>query len=358
MTHSSPVEELVTTVMGNITSDKLGITLMHEHLHSDLDWPGFWPKASPMPDMLDDPVRLTNLGLLRRDPFVVRDNSRNTDVELTIQEVNYFKKAGGATIVELTPIGMYRNPRALLQIAEATGLNIIMGSGWYIAPTHPSYIENATVEELTEILIREINSGVDDTGIKPGIIGEIGTSGPVTDNEKKTVRAALRAHKETGLAINIHFSSRDGGVGVKPIMKLIRDESVNPARVVFSHMDIMISPSNYLAAADEGFLIEFDTFGPEQYFMLHAGTYSSLWYQPTDLDRIKLVTELVDRGHIDQLLISQDIYLKIHLKHYGGWGYDHILSNIVPMLLRSGITYKQISTILVDNPARVLPVQA
>ena len=92
--------------------------------------------------------------------------------------------------------------------------------------------------------------------------------------------------------------------------------------------------------------------------MLHAGTYSSLWNQPTDLDRIKLVTKLVDRGHIDQLLISQDIYLKIHLKHYGGWGYDHILSNIVPMLLRSGITYKQISTILVDNPARVLPVQA
>ena len=170
MTHSDPIKDLAMTVTGTISSNKLGITLMHEHLHSDLDWPGFWPKASPIPDMLDDPVSLTNLGLLRRDPFVVRDNSRNTDLEITVQEVSDFKNAGGATIVELTPIGMYRNPSALLNIAQTTGLNIIMGCGWYIAPTHPSYIQTATVTDLTNQLIREITTGADNTTIKPGII--------------------------------------------------------------------------------------------------------------------------------------------------------------------------------------------
>lgn len=112
----------VMAVTGPVPAADLGITLMHEHLLLDIDWPGLWPAASARPDLVEKSVGIESLGFLRRDPFVVRDNVRLDDVELAAEEVAWFRAAGGKTIVEVTSIGIRPDPVGLRPIASQTDL--------------------------------------------------------------------------------------------------------------------------------------------------------------------------------------------------------------------------------------------
>ena len=75
---------------------------------------------------------------------------------------------------------------------------------------------------------------------------------------------------------------------------------------------------------------------------------------PTDEQRIKAIMKLIEKGHIDKILIASDHCVKHQLISYGGWGYDHILRNVVPLMKINGMTDEQIHTLLVDNPQRIL----
>ena len=117
------------------------------------------------------------------------------------------------------------------------------------------------------------------------------------------------------------------------------------------HMDEVPDHDYHLAVADTGVWLEFDAWGWEFYF--GAPFYYS---EPKDTQRVACTKYLVDRGYIDQLLIGQDICMKMVLKAYGGLGYDCFLKYGVPMLKRAGIGDAQIHTLLVANPMRVLPM--
>ena len=69
-----------------------------------------------------------------------------------------------------------------------------------------------------------------------------------------------------------------------------------------------------------------------------------------DTDRVKLLKKMIDDGYLAQILLSCDVCLKNLLHKYGGWGYDHLLTNVVPMMEDEGITSEQINTMLVENP--------
>jgi phosphotriesterase-related protein len=107
------------------------------------------------------------------------------DEDLAIEEASYFRQHGGRTIVEVTPIGLARNPKGLQRIAQATGLNVIMGSSYYVDKVIPQEVRDKSEPEITDGIIKEFFKGVEDTEIRPGLIGEVGCSWPMTEHEKR-----------------------------------------------------------------------------------------------------------------------------------------------------------------------------
>ena len=195
---------LVQTVLGPVRPETLGPTLTHEHLLID-----FLCMFDPPDDPAErhksfQPLTLENLGWIRYDPFRNRDNLLRLDEESAISEIALFQQAGGGTIVDVTTIGIGRSPEALVRIAQTTGLNIVMGAGYYTAAVHPTDMTARSEADLADEMIADLTTGVGDTGVRAGIIGELGCSWPLTANERKVLRAGARAQQATGAAITIH----------------------------------------------------------------------------------------------------------------------------------------------------------
>ena len=127
----------VMTVRGPVPLDALGVTLMHEHLLIDAAAGGTGRAEPERLHLASAPVHAGIIGELRMDPFVNLDNCRLDDEQLAIAELLPFKAPGGATVVDPTCRGIGRDPAALQRISEATGLNIVMGAGYYLEGSHP-----------------------------------------------------------------------------------------------------------------------------------------------------------------------------------------------------------------------------
>jgi len=331
------------TVLGPIEPDQLGPTNMHEHLLIDgrawLD-----PPREDYP--ADRRVTLENLAFVRWNLLSLEDNLIMDDPELALAEVLPVKASGGSGIVDLTVIGLGRRPRDLQEIARRSGLHIMTGCGFYIHASHPDWVEQRSVEDLTELLVGELTGGIDDTGVIPALIGEIGTSSPVTDREWRVVTAAGRAGARMGAAVNIHLDPR--GDHALAILDVLTGEGMRADRVIFSHLDEHLDWDYHLAVAQTGAVLEYDTFGSEFYF-------GALFKDPTDDERMQYVRRLVDAGFERQLVLSSDVWVKAQMRAYGGMGFDHVMRRIVPALRDAyGIPASALDTMLVDTPRRLL----
>ncbi|MFO7671325.1 MAG: hypothetical protein R6W31_16825, partial [Bacteroidales bacterium] len=265
-----------------------------------------------------------------------------TDVASAISELNYFKAAGGRTLVELSNIGIGRDPEGLKRISTATGINVIMGSGFYKDAWVPSAFKIKSTEELAQIIIGDIEDGIN--GIHAGIIGEIGISRPITPFEEKVVIAAARAQKATGVAVNFHFDSNGDIAERHHVLDVMESEGTDLTRICISHNTPFVERvEDFVTYAQRGCYVEFDMLGKE-----------ILWPYPGILDLPGTIKALINRGFIERILISQDIYITDLYVKNGGYGYAHILNNLLPQLKASGITDEQIHTILVENPKRLL----
>ena len=189
------------TVLGPISGDELGVTSMHEHLLVDVTGKLVEPESQPPHG---EEVCMGNLGFLRWNNQGLRDNLLVDDPDLVIRELARFKAAGGDSVVDMTNIGLGRRVSDLPAIARATEVHLLIGCGWYVDVTHPPEIASSTIEDLADVLVRELTDGVGETGVRPAMIGEIGTSAPVTEGERKVLAAAARAAAATGSAINVH----------------------------------------------------------------------------------------------------------------------------------------------------------
>jgi len=328
------------TLLGPVEADSLGHILPHEHIFSQL--PQFGKPTYPELD--DKKVTIDILGKLRRDIWTCKDNLRLDEEEVMLSEVASFKANGGGTIVDVTTIGLNRNIQKVIKIANETGVNIIAGTGYYVKEGHPKELSMMTVDQIYKIMVKELTEGIDNTTSKAGIIGEIGVSCMHPD-EEKVLRAAARAHKETGAPISVHQFA--GKKELPQIDAILKEEGVSPDKVILCHM-CSVDSELRIWAADRGYYIEIDSFGNEYYTNAIAGI------APRDPDRIKMVKELIGRGYLNQILLSNDIALKILLKKYGGWGYEHIKVNIKPFMLREGIPVKSLDTMIYYNPMRVM----
>ena len=129
---------LVRTVLGPIPVEAMGVTLMHEHIL--LDASSWWrrPCCGSEIAIAEKPLEISMLGDLRMNPFLNRDNCALLDVKAAIEELNHFVEYGGKTVVDPTNLGIGRDPSALQRISRRTGLNIVMGAGFYLEPSHPA----------------------------------------------------------------------------------------------------------------------------------------------------------------------------------------------------------------------------
>jgi phosphotriesterase-related protein len=307
----------VQTVLGPIEPSALGFTLPHEHTQIAL-----WHIAGRW-----DYWQLT------RDEAVILD------------ELARYRSAGGSGLVDLTLPGVGRDSAWLRTIAEASGLHVVMGTGWYRTAYYPADagIERRTAGDLADVLVDEITGGVGDTGVRPGIIGEIGTDKPwLTPAEERVHRAAARAANRTGLAITTHAVLSDVGLSQ---LRIFEEEGVDPSRVVIGHADSHQVLDHYLAIIERGANLEFDFIGMP-------------W--PTERGNeprtIELACELLARGHADRVLLSQDVCHDNQLKRYGGNGYVYLFETFLPQLREAGASEAEIRTITVDNPRRLLTV--
>ena len=336
------------TVLGPVPADKLGVSLTHEHLLVDLGSTFHPPEDASSYSYAYQPVTMENLWWVRYNYGGNKDNMELLDEDTAIAEATRFKRSGGSTIVDATSVGIKRDPLGLARIARATGLNVIMGSGYYVYDYQPASIAEKSEDDIVEEIVRDITEGVGDTGIKAGVIGEVGCSWPLYENERKSLRAAARAQVITGAPLLIH-PGRNPQAPLE-IMEIVRESGGDPTRTIMSHVDRTIFDNDTLdKLAETGCFIEFDLFGSETTFY----PFSPI-DMPNDGKRLDFFLHLREQSRLGQALMAQDICNKHRLTRYGGHGYAHILENVTPIMRRKGFSADEIDRIMVGNPARAL----
>jgi phosphotriesterase-related protein len=204
-------------------------------------------------------------------------------------------------------------------------------------------------EALARRIAGEFANGVGASAIKPGFIGEVGCSWPMTETEIKVLRASARAQRLSGAALMVH-PGRDRQAPFR-IVDILGEAGADLGRTIICHIDRTLADKGELCRlARTGCVLEFDLFGFE-------GSYYA-WDlpvdMPNDLGRATLIKWLIGEGFGRQITISHDIAFKDKLARYGGPGYAHILKNAVPMMRRKGIAEAALHDILVETPRRLL----
>ena len=340
------------TVLDVIEGKDLGITLTHEHLFIDGKNIFTEPGGASERVLAYEKVGWSNLSWLRYHPYENLDNVRLLDEPEAIDEAMLYQRAGGKTIVDVTIDDVGRDPKALARISRATGLNIIMGSGYYTASHHGPEMATRTEEDISEEIIRDITTGVGTSGIHAGLIGEIGCSCPLHDNERKVLRAAARAQQHTGAVLSAHPGR--GNQAPFEVMEILREAGADLSRVIMCHIDARLRDhSERVRLLKSGCVLEYDLWGWEGHFPSYW-TSDSFLDLPNDTQRIYEIRQIIEEGYLDQIVISHDICAKSRRVRYGGWGYAHILNYVVPLMRQRGITREQIDKIMVENPKRLL----
>jgi phosphotriesterase-related protein len=336
----------VMTVLGPIPVDAMGVTLMHEHIL--LDTSSWWQcpcHASEMA-LAEQPVNIEILGELRMNPFVNKDNCLLLDVNLAINELNRFAEFGGNTVVDPTNLGIGRDPLALQRISRRTRLNIVMGSGFYLEASHPDWFKHMDLDEATAFIVRDVGGGPDQPEVLAGIIGEIGVSKDFTEAEQKSLRAAARASRLTGVPLSIHLPGWERLA--HRVLDMVEKEGADLRHTVLCHMNPSHDDLPYQKSlADRGAFLEYDMVGMDYYYADQKAQC------PSDEENARAIRALTEAGYAERLLLSQDVFLKMMLTKFGGFGYGYILRHFVPRLMRHGLDRTVIDQLLTINPRRV-----
>jgi phosphotriesterase-related protein len=336
----------VMTVTGPVAVDQLGMTLMHEHILNDCRCWWHAPKTRERQYLAESFVCIEILGELRQDPFVNKHNITLDDEPLAIAELKAFAAEGGRTVVEPTCQGIGRDPRALRRISEATGLNIVMGAGYYLGSSHPEKVAAMTAEQIADEIVREATQGVDGSDVKIGLIGEIGVSSDFTAGEEKSLRGAAQAQVRTGLPLMVHLPGwfRLG----HRVLDVVAEEGGDLRHTVLCHMNPSHDDQPYQQElAARGAFIEYDMIGMDFF-------YADQQVQcPSDEEAARAIVKLVEAGYTDRILLSHDVFLKMMLTRYGGNGYAYIPRHFLPRLRRHGLHEAILNQMMQDNPRSV-----
>jgi len=326
----------IRTIQGDIKPEDLGFTYSHEHI---ICTPPYWEEKQETDLLLDDEHK-------------------------SMLDVLDFKNAGGKTIVDATAVDYGRDVKALKRISNKTGVKIVATAGFNKSflwsaqlpnhlkdivgnyRTYIDWIESASINELADFVIKEIDEGLEGTSILGGQV-KFGTDyNRITPLEVKTLQAVARAHHETKAPIHSHTEA--GTMALEQI-ELLKSENINMEFMSFGHMDRNLDPYYHEQIAKTGAFLSFDGI-------------SKIKYAP-ESDRIHSILELVKKGYEDQILISGDTARKSYYKHYGfGLGLENIIGKWVPRFVDEANRNDYDGELLIrkffiDNPIRCFTIK-
>lgn len=300
----------IRTVLGDIDRTDLGVCYSHEHV-----------LCSPPSDMADHDLEMDSEAA-------------------AIQELTWFKQAGGRALVDMTPADYGRNAPGMQRVSEATGIHIIATTGLHKEKFSARWVKDKSIDELVDRFAWDVTEGVDGTDIKAGVIKAASSLNTITANEEKVFRAAAKTHHMTGAAISTHTEA--GTMGLEQIQLLV-SEGVKPERLIIGHVDRRLEWGYHLAMLKTGVTLSYDQISKEKY--------------APDSQRVEFILRLVKEGFGKQLVLGGDLARKSYWPSYGtggGPGLTYILWRFVPWLRSEGLSEEAIQDLLVHNPARML----
>jgi predicted metal-dependent phosphotriesterase family hydrolase len=299
---------IIRTVTGDIAPESLQITDVHNHIFINLpEW-----------------VR-------KKDPDLALD-----DLEMNIEELLLFKRAGGKSFVDCTAIDYGRDVQKVKEIAEKTGVSIISVAGYKEDPFLRVWLNGAALDPLKieEGLVRDVIVGVGDTGIKCGALKGSTSYNRITSLEEQILRCVSRAHRQTGAPILTH--STGGTMGLEQL-DIFESEGVDLHRVNIGHCDLNPDPWLAKEIARRGAFVGYDSVGKSKYH--------------PDSQRVEALKALVDGGYEDRVLLGMDIGRKSDCKvKSGGLGHGWLLTNFIPRLRSEGFSEPVLKKFLIENP--------
>jgi phosphotriesterase-related protein len=337
------------TVRGPVDATEIGPTSMHEHVFVDCAEAWYEPDPTVPQELADAAMEPRLGGVARWNTFAIRDNLilSPADYDVLSAEVADFKASGGSCIVDVTNVGLGPQPELLRQMAVELDLHIVAGGGFYVADAHPPWLADKSTDEIEELIHIEVFEGIAGTDVRPGVIGELGTSQTLDATEIRVLEAAARVATASGLAVNIHTYPPQLSDAMR-ILDTLAGAGLDPARVYLSHLEETGDGQYLKAVLDTGATIGFDGFGQDFYF-------TATWKASSDNERLQLLADLIHDGYEDQFVVGQDVCMKCMLKHFGGMGYDHVVMRVLPRLREAfGVTDDVIEKLLVANPRRLL----
>lgn len=248
-----------------------------------------------------------------------------------LDELKELKEKGVEMIVDCSNHGIGVDWDIISKIEKEVGIKIIRSTGFYKDPFLPSDVEKLSVEELSEMMLKDIKNGAQ-------VIGEIGTSkNEMTPSEQKVFEAACIAQKKTDVIIITHTTL--GTMAIEQV-KFFKEHGIDLSKVIISHTALADDYQLMKDLASTGVNLAFDTIGKLNYL--------------SDEKRSDYLIQLVNEGFENQIVMSMDLTRQSHLKKNGGKGYSYLLDNFVPLLRKKGLSEKVIEQILCHNFKNIL----
>lgn len=299
-------EAIVQTVLGPIDASKLGFTLTHEHVgHSAVKSCG----------------------------------SRTNCIAKAVEKLKEAKEAGVDTVIDVTTFDINRDIRFREEISRQSGMQIVVATGQHLFA--PESLNKRSLDELTDLFVREIERGIDDTDIKAGVIKVASSDAALKPREEKVFRAASRASKATGVPIETHTRARHRG-GEKQV-EIFEAEGVSPARVSLGHSDDSDDVTYLLGLAKRGY-----TLGMDHIFRGAAQGEKVSWHA-----RAEYIKQLIDAGYVTKLFLSNDwVFGDTEREQLNPDGMLFNTRKTIPYLKQIGVSQRDIDIITVENPKR------
>ena len=314
----------VNTVRGPIDGPGLGRTLMHEHIFV------LSPEIEKTPEEWDE----------------------SAQVARAVEKLHELKAHGIDTLVDLTVIGLGRYIPRVVDIAEQVPeINVVVATGVYTYKDVPMYFHfrgPGTIlggaEPMVDLFVREIREGIGESGVRAGILKCASDRPGITPGVERVLRAVARAHRATGVPITTHTPTPPEPWGLEQ-QRVFREEGVELSRVVIGHSGGTVNTDYHLSLIDNGSYLGFDHFG------IPGITLE---------ERVDAVARLCARGYAERIVLSHDAMCFVDwfpvsvMGAADTWRWTYISDVVLPSMRERGINDDDITTMLVENPRRIL----
>lgn len=309
----------IQSVLGPLDTGQLGVTLAHEH------------------------VVVTSAGIPHVFPEAV---DRAVALEQAVEELGQAYAGGVRTIVDVTTFDLGRDVRLLEAASRASGVQIVCATGTW--RDIPRAFWTAPPDRIARLYVREIEEGIEGTGIKAGIIKVANDAEGVTSEGEIILRAAARAHRATGIPISTHTWA-PARVGDQQV-RIFEDEGVDLGRVYVGHSNDTTDLDYLLGLLRKGVWLGLDRFPGRQ-------TETT----PDWIGRTETIKRLIEAGFAHRILLGHDRSVarifdtpeaREARRRLNPDGYLFVARNVLPRLRELGVPEATIHQITVDNLRR------